>query len=38
MNTFPFQDSLMSTLTQPAFACSKLTIEILEQGEKYLQS
>ena len=24
--------------TQPAFACSKLTIETLEQGVKYVQS
>ena len=23
---------------QPAFACIKLTIEILEQGEKYVKS
>ena len=26
------------TLCQPAFTCSKLTIEILEQGVKYVQS
>ena len=25
-------------LSQPAFTCSKLTIEILEQGVKYVQS
>ena len=25
-------------LTQPAFTCSKLTIEILEQGVKHVQS
>ena len=25
-------------LTQPAIACSKLTIETLEQGVKYVQS
>ena len=25
-------------LTQPAFTCSKLTIETLEQGVKYVQS
>ena len=25
-------------LTQPAFTCSKLTIESLEQGVKYVQS
>ena len=24
--------------TQPAFTCSKLTIEIVEQGVKYVQS
>ena len=24
--------------SQPAFACSKLTIETLEQGVKYVQS
>ena len=24
--------------TQPAFTCSKLTIETLEQGVKYVQS
>ena len=24
-------------ITQPAFTCSKLTIEILEQGVKYVQ-
>ena len=24
--------------SQPAFTCSKLTIETLEQGEKYVQS
>ena len=26
------------TYTQPAFTCSKLTIETLEQGVKYVQS
>ena len=26
------------TLTQPAITCSKLTIETLEQGVKYVQS
>ena len=26
------------TLTQPAFTCSKLRIETLEQGVKYAQS
>ena len=25
-------------VTQPAITCSKLTIEILEQGVKYVQS
>ena len=25
-------------LTQPSFTCSKLTIETLEQGMKYVQS
>ena len=33
--------SLLNTFlenTQPAFTCSKLTIEILEQGVKYVQS
>ena len=28
----------MTTMTQPAFAWSKLTIETLEQGVKYVQS
>ena len=27
-----------TALTQPAIACSKLTIETLEQGVKYVQS
>ena len=31
------QISLMSQLTQPAFTCSKLTIETLEEGVKYVQ-
>ena len=31
-----FQDYLQ--LTQPGFTCSKLVIEILEQGVKYVQS
>ena len=26
------------TLTQPAITCSKLTVETLEQGVKYVQS
>ena len=30
-------EKLMST-TQPAITCSKLTIETLEQGVKYVQS
>ena len=32
-----FQESL-NPLSQPAFTCSKLTIETLEQGVKYVQS
>ena len=28
----------LQILTQPAIACSKLTIETLEQGVKYVQS
>ena len=28
----------VKTLSQPAFTCSKLTIETLEQGVKYVQS
>ena len=38
------QDSILGstlfcyTLTQPAIACSKLTIETLQQGVKYVQS
>ena len=28
----------VSVLTQPASTCSKLTIETLEQGVKYVQS
>ena len=31
-----FRDGFL--LTQSAFTCSKLTIEILEQGVKYIQS
>ena len=30
--------SYILVLTQPAFTCSKLTIETLEQGVKYVQS
>ena len=29
---------LQRYVTQPEFTCSKLTIETLEQGEKYVQS
>ena len=29
---------MISVLSQPAIACSKLTIETLEQGVKYVQS
>ena len=29
---------LMNKTTQPAITCSKLTIETLEQGVKYVQS
>ena len=29
---------VFSELSQPAFTCSKLTIEIIEQGVKYVQS
>ena len=34
----PFTLYNIIKLTQPAFTCSKLTIEILEQGVKYVQS
>ena len=27
-----------NSVTQPAFTCSKLTIETIEQGVKYVQS
>ena len=30
--------TLQKLTTQPAFTCSKLTIETLEQGVKYVQS
>ena len=30
--------SLLETTSQPAFTCSELTIETLEQGVKYVQS
>ena len=36
LNFFFFFTS--GTFTQPAIACSKLTIETLEQGVKYVQS
>ena len=29
---------LLKAIPQPAFTCSKLTIETLEQGVKYVQS
>ena len=28
----------ITNVTQPAFTCSKLTVETLEQGVKYVQS
>ena len=31
-------DSYGFTASQPAFTCSKLTIETVEQGVKYVQS
>ena len=31
-------NQLQTVQTQPAFTCSKLTIETLEQGVKYVQS
>ena len=31
-------NSIYIVSTQPAFTCSKLTIETLEQGVKYVQS
>ena len=33
-----FKSPAIWLLSQPAFTCSKLTIEILEQGLKYVQS
>ena len=30
--------TIQHSLTQTAFACSKLTVETLEQGMKYVQS
>ena len=37
---FPKQSKIVKilNLSQPAFTCSKLTIETLEQGVKYVQS
>ena len=37
---FPFasQKGSATAASQPAIACSKLTIETLEQGVKYVQS
>ena len=32
------QREIVFNPTQPAFTCSKLTIETLEQGVKYVQS
>ena len=32
------QQEILAEVTQPAIACSKLTIETLEQGVKYVQS
>ena len=29
---------IFRAISQPVFACSKLTIETLEQGKKYVQS
>ena len=37
-NAFFAEHVRMTTLTQSAFTCSKLTIETLEQGVKYVQS
>ena len=33
-----YLSNLAEYLSQPAFTCSKLTIETLEQGAKYVQS
>ena len=33
-----FMSHLLTNHSQPAFTCSKLTIETLEQGVKYVQS
>ena len=37
-NQFLKKRTLEARTTQPAFTCSKLTIETLEQGVKYVQS
>ena len=36
--TYASHGSHFCQTTQPAFTCSKLTIETLEQGVKYVQS
>ena len=33
-----FEAAFTNLLPQPGFSCSKLTIETLEQGVKYVQS
>ena len=38
VNSFYIYDDSRQVLPQPAIACSKLTIETLEQGVKYVQS
>ena len=35
---FDFEQVNIGWITQPAFTCSKLTIEALEQGVEYVQS
>ena len=35
---FDFAQENIGWIIQPAFACSKLTIEALEQGVEYVQS
>ena len=37
-NNFPQKDSVIWFAPQPAFACSKLTIDALEQEVKYVQN
>ena len=37
-NIFHTNGPIIEIMTQPAFTCSKLTIETLEQGVKYVQS